>query len=459
MVQKISQGDIFGRIGTGFGQGLADQLPKEIERNRLSSGLAQFEQDYQNLSPMQQMARLSSIPGITPQMLSSMGELAKQGNLRSAYERAAGMGEPGMRRDQPPPGYQWGQMEGRTYEEGPYDQRGGIPQEGEEAPRRIPKKSPNVDPSESGQPQIVQGNPLDEKMVPRAPWTPKERNKSNSDYIRMGFTPQESERLTAEDEQRYLAEPKAYQEQNEHFKKVRGEAREELINQLELKTQKKGDKLLGDLTGEMINNLERGLQRDLRLKPNSTLSDVANDWSNRGLELAKTKKQVETLMKTTGVESILKGDEIEKDLKTYADIFKRSGNSEEYQKMLTSKLGMSPQGAASIAYPLSKGLKSYIKSYRPIPSYNPEDFAKASKKAAIEVMKNLTPEDSLQAIAAAFNEKGEFDQRSFFDQLREDSDDLPLTDRQRRELAVGAKKNILFKWGDFLILPWVRRQR
>lgn len=78
MSYEVKQGDIFGRIGTGFGQGLAEQVPKEIERNRLASGLQQFEKESANLTPIQQLARLSAIPGITPQMIQSFGELGRQ---------------------------------------------------------------------------------------------------------------------------------------------------------------------------------------------------------------------------------------------------------------------------------------------------------------------------------------------------------------------------------------------
>lgn len=84
MAQYIKQGNIFGRIGSGIGQGLAEQIPKEIERSRLASGLRAFEQDHQNLTPIQQLARLSSVPGITPQMIQSFSELAKQQNMANA---------------------------------------------------------------------------------------------------------------------------------------------------------------------------------------------------------------------------------------------------------------------------------------------------------------------------------------------------------------------------------------
>lgn len=80
MAQQIIEtpGSIFGRLGSGLGKGLAEQLPKEVERSRLSSGLKQFEQESGNLNPMQQLARLSAIPGITPQMIQSFGELGRQ---------------------------------------------------------------------------------------------------------------------------------------------------------------------------------------------------------------------------------------------------------------------------------------------------------------------------------------------------------------------------------------------
>ncbi len=80
MAQQIIEnpGSVFGRLGAGLGKGLAEQLPKEVERSRLSSGLKNFEQESGNLNPMQQLARLSSIPGITPQMIQSFGELGKQ---------------------------------------------------------------------------------------------------------------------------------------------------------------------------------------------------------------------------------------------------------------------------------------------------------------------------------------------------------------------------------------------
>jgi hypothetical protein len=77
MAQKIKQGNIFGRIGTGVGKGLAEQLPKEIERGRLASGLKELG-NQKGLTPFQQFSSLASLPGVTPQMIQSGSDLLRQ---------------------------------------------------------------------------------------------------------------------------------------------------------------------------------------------------------------------------------------------------------------------------------------------------------------------------------------------------------------------------------------------
>jgi hypothetical protein len=88
MAQYIKQGNIFGRIGTGIGQGLAEQVPKEIERGRLATGLKQLGEQ-EGLSPFQQFAALSSVPGITPQMIQSGAELLRQQGIAQGFKNFA----------------------------------------------------------------------------------------------------------------------------------------------------------------------------------------------------------------------------------------------------------------------------------------------------------------------------------------------------------------------------------
>lgn len=88
MATYIKQGDIFGRVGSGIGQGLAQQLPEEITRGRLAAGLQNLE-GQQNLTPFQQFSRLAAIPGITPQMLQSGAELLRQQGISQGLRNVA----------------------------------------------------------------------------------------------------------------------------------------------------------------------------------------------------------------------------------------------------------------------------------------------------------------------------------------------------------------------------------
>ncbi len=87
MAQYIKQGNIFGRLGSGIGKGLADQLPEEITRGRLASGLKELG-NQKDLTPFQQFSSLSAIPGVTPQMIESGSNLLRQqGMLKGAQDQ------------------------------------------------------------------------------------------------------------------------------------------------------------------------------------------------------------------------------------------------------------------------------------------------------------------------------------------------------------------------------------
>lgn len=83
---KISQGDIFGRIGTGLGQGLSEQIPKEIERGRLVGGLTQLA-NTPNLTPLQGLAGLVGAGAYNyPQLMQTSGDLLRQNAYLNALQ-------------------------------------------------------------------------------------------------------------------------------------------------------------------------------------------------------------------------------------------------------------------------------------------------------------------------------------------------------------------------------------
>jgi hypothetical protein len=88
---NIKQGNIFGRIGSGIAQGLGEQIPKEIERNRFVSGLQNLEKQAteENLNPMQYFNRALQTYGLAdkPQVVQSLSNLAQTQARVNAFDK------------------------------------------------------------------------------------------------------------------------------------------------------------------------------------------------------------------------------------------------------------------------------------------------------------------------------------------------------------------------------------
>lgn len=454
MAQKISQGNIFGRIGTGIGQGLAEQVPKEIENYRLRTGLKSLadEADRGELSPSQYLARAAGTYGVTPQMIQSFSELAKQQNLKNAYNKLNTGQVPrdihGKTQQSPQSSPDLREVQDQKY----FDKavNSALPSFG--ANNVQSQRTPNVPREEYKPPEILEENPLDEKFFAKPPWTPEERNARTQEYLQQGFLPEMAKSLAADDEQREISAPEAYAKRQEQLKNAKTEARSELMRKIELKTQKKGEDVFKDITGEMLSNIERGMERDLRVNPKATLGSVTEDWSNRAVAMAKAKDQLRTEAAQTGIENLFTGTKTFNKLKEYSDIFKRADNSEEYKNLLQSEFDLSAQGAASIAFPVSKPVKDYVSNYKFSPIKDPSQIENNARKAAIELEKHITPDQSVLSIAHELSQRDPFfDQRSFFMQLGEDKDRF-ANERQRLEISKG-EKDYIPTWGDVKILP------
>lgn len=452
MAQYIKQGNIFGRIGSGIGKGLAEQLPEEVTRGRLAAGLKQFEQDSANLSPINQIARLAAIPGITPQTQQSIAELARYQNQGNAYRRTAGTN--------PSVSAQTGSVPSSDIQAIRDTQFANLrPQPADRAGQNMPtvgpvnnqQTTPNM-PSNANIPQVVEGNALNQQNLTRLPWTPQRRNQVVADYIDQGFLPDQAKQLQADDEARDLGEPAAYKQRLADIEEAKGKVREALKRHLETKLQKTGEGVYKDVEGRMILNAERGMTRDLIKNPKADVDNVANDWSERLYRTAAAKDKLRTLGQTTGIENFWR-DNAKKKLDEYQDIFKRSGNLEEFYNMLQGPdFGMSAQGAASVAYPPNEKINKFLKTYKPS-ILNTNKKYEESRKVALDLEDLIGPDDSILSIMRTLSRKDPFfDQQSFLDQIAEDKDRIRLNERQRLELGQGIK-NIIPNWADLLYLP------
>lgn len=467
MAQYIKNANIFGRLGTGIGEGLAEQIPKEIEHNRLKSDLAQFEKDYQNLTPTQQVARAGSIRGATPQLIHSLTEMAKIQNRGNAYRNAQNQYGQGsiLQQNKSSPDLrdaEFSQMMQKAKDQnifpGQNQQQQSVQQQQQQNQARTQQ------PTYANEPAIVNQPELNPNALPKGRWPRNKKIERVNEYQNQGFLIDEAKQLADEDEANDLAGPGILEEQSKMLQGKREQARGELKRQLETKLQKEGENVYKDVTGEMLINAERGMERDLRTHPGLTFQDAAHEWSNRLNNVAKAKDQLRKLAATSGKEAFFQGDKVLKKLGAYQDIFKKSGNSQEYYNLLRSEFGLSPQGAATVALPITKGVKKYIENFKPNhkvsgnfgPILDETRIDSNSRKAAIEIEKFLDSDDSLLSIARALSEKDPyFNQRSFFDQLNEDQGEIRLNDRQKLELAEG-EKDILPNWADLKYFPWFR---
>jgi len=461
MAQQIKQANIFGRIGTGLGRGLAEQLPKEVERERLSSGLQSFEQEHQNLNPMQQLARLSAIPGVTPQTIQSFAELAKTSNQANAYRNLGGY------KNRPGAG---------TQESGGAAPSGYVPQNQQEADwlasmgmAKQPQQQPGMGQGQLPQgaqrpigPETINENTINPAAKTRFPWTPERRNESVVSYIDQGFLPQQAQQLAADDEARDLGQSPVLQQRQKEDMERTNTSRNELDRQLNTKLQKEGPERYKDLTGEMQSNIERGMLKALRMDPRLSIEDAANEWSNKALSTAKAKNKFETLASTTGIEALGKTKEINSKLDDYSDTFRDSGNSEEYYNMLKRDLGFSSEAAATKAFPMNSSWKTYVQNYKPqnfkqtkygeIP--DPKRTEANSRKAANDIGKTIGQDDSILTIGRELRKKDPyFDQEAFYDEMREIKNEIGLNPRQINELPE-RNTDWLPNWADFLYLPW-----
>jgi len=400
---KVQQGNIFGRIGSGIGQGLAEQVPKEIERNRLASGLQQFEKESANLSLMQQLARLSAIPGITPQMIQSFGELGKQ------QARGQALIQAGKGQEKIGPGFV--------------------------------NKSQAIPGQENKVPSITQAKPLEEIQKGYIPPTLEEKEAFAAD-------------LFEKSPQRFGNDPdKAREASEQHF------------NQLEKidKAQLNKHANLTHLQDNVIERLSKHAGAlGVKIPPDaySIIEDKAiqatkpkgeggeglteqQAMKTYGKELDNASRDYET-MNTVGNWGIASrpANETLRSLKSLQEGFAKRGDTENFAKRLQSVNKLSPKFSYAIAEPVSKipGLGQTLKGFADLQTIetltgtnlSPE-ATKKTLKIAPQLVEYIKKGASPLAIAYEL-EKKNYDSQAFLQYLTDNRNRLKLTEDQGRQI-------------------------
>lgn len=442
-IHKLHRPSISGRIGTAAGSYLAENLPKELERSRLASGLKALGEK-KDLSPFQRFAELSSIPGITPQQIESGSRLLEKEQLGNAYKNSA-YGEGGAGGGILPENISRSPQRNQT-----------LTEQGKPGTRNIPI---------SPQAEINPENPTAEKYTPKKPWTMERMNSRVAHYIGKGFQPDQAARMAENEESRYLAAPEAEQkiyDRNEAIKDtVETKFDDRIADLLEKKPGTPGERpIYKDITGEQIAKFKKNVQEDLRNNQDLSVDKAIDTWTQKALHLAKTKQNLKTLGSRGNFDKFIKSQDVRNKLETYGKIFRESGNEEEFFNILQQTdengngFGLSPLAAAYIAYPRSEQVNSALKNYPNIRNIGIIESPKESRKLAKKVLETLSLNDNPLAIAKYIKDQSPFfDIREFLNTISEDLEKLsPI---QQRMVADGLE-DISPNWGDISILPFFK---
>ena len=335
MAQLIKQGNIFGRIGTGFGKGLAEQIPKEIERNRLSAGLQQFSQESANRSPLENLATLSAIPGVTPQMIQSFGSLAQQQARGQAL-------------------VQQKQQEQQQERQSALNRFSGQP------------ASPQQQQTQEA-PSITQRKPLEEIQKGYIPPTLDERRQSAGERFRENparYTHDPQMALDEVDKEVAINQERnaAYEQQHQRLTAAQDAA----VGRLKAHSDKMG---LKNVPSNIYNDIEDNFIEDIL--PKSAGGNGLTEQEaikKRGKELENIDRDYAEVnsIGDWGVQTRKDSDTL-RSLRALQKSFKKRGDTENFADTLVSKNGFSPSVAYSIAQPVSDNpdLNEILKEIKP----------------------------------------------------------------------------------------------
>lgn len=460
MAQLIKNASIWGRLGTGIGEGLAEQAPKEIERSRLASGLKKFSENSSNRSPLENIAEYASIPGAlnNPQLTQTVGELAKHQGVRDSFRNNTlgnrNSQSPSKEKENPTP------SEHPTLRDIEFANLNRGMNEGR------PSKFGSKESEEMQRLQIVEKNPLSPELQPQVRLSPEAYQQRLSEVLDTFpyFTYAQGKEYLDEQEQRRLASPGDYQAQQNYLESVQAKVNEEVENKLREKLHiPKDQEVFSKISGENINRIKRGVSNELKRSPGASVPNLVNKWTDRALQNEKQASELKNIANRSLDDKIRKGPENLEKLKSIANSYKEFGNSEELYNNLRADFGTSPEGSASIAYPLSSQANNYLSKIKPargikntfgIASSYPVDSQKNSIKYASELGDYLTRDDSVLSIAKALKEKDPtFDVKTFLSEVRQNSDQLGLTDTQKLQINSRGIDETFPNWGDLFLFP------
>lgn len=407
MSYQVKQGNIFGRVGQNFAEGLGATVPKEVERARLSNAL-QDVKSLQNATPFDQFSYLAPYMKDNPQLLQNTTELLKHTAQANALKQ------------------QQQDIQGQ----------------------------PRVNPFQQYIDQQKQPSP--------SVTTPEGIEATKRPYIPMSFQQKQAEagKLLNENPQLYGNDPNkalAAVESMDAANKARSEA---FQNQ---RANEKG--LLSDIKGALQNEAQR---RNVTI-PANEYSELENEAKRMFLPISeggegKTEEEIKDIigkkaddisrdyqnLKNLGPGLILGREtkETKRAMESLRQKFAERNQLENFADTLVSDLKLSPQVAAYYAYPVKENQKiaglidnlpslsnNTIMKENPDATFDEIERIKSQKTSNIssEIASKMGKNDSPMAIALYLRSKN-YDPYEFLTYLKDNRKKLGLTEAQGREL-------------------------
>lgn len=407
MVQIINDpysGNAFGRIGKGLGQALSEQVPKEVERLRLASGLKKLEQE-KDLDPFQFFTRAATLPGASPQLIETLGKLSKQ---RLQGEALNKFGKGGEKTDRFP---------------------------------ELPGQNMQGD-KESSIPSLTTRTPVEATLNPYIPKSYTEIQKraaelfnSNPNFFQND--PQQAIQAAQQEDQQEQSINSVLQGQRSNEQNVQSTVISSLRNQHNL--------LENNVPSEVYSKIEdEAIQAVKSIKDGGrgiTEQQAAKEFGAKLAEISKDYSALDALGKWTLITK--KPKETASAIKSLQTKAAKRKELEPFANTLIAKNGLSPQLAYSLAYPISENKNINQLASRlpkiindPYKYKNPEQLKEFSAQKTREIAPQLVEklgESSPLSIAQYLQNKG-YDAEAWIDYLRDHRNEIDLSERQGREL-------------------------
>jgi hypothetical protein len=404
MVQIINDpysGNVGGRLGVGIGQGLSAQLPKDLERVRLSQGLKRIGET-PSANPIERASDLVGLPG-GAELLPTLMPFLQQLQARQQFANE-----------------QKNQTQGA-----PTSSTGTFPQD-----------MNNLSPSTPVSPALTEDDvgeiPLGERTRGANFLQPATQQEKNQRAIRL---------LETQPARFQTVEQALQQVENEEATRLAGDTafqtRQDMTSKtfndlLEKELQKAGQTTYADISGDLQRKFLNRALTEVAAGANPT--QTANKYAKEALRLAQS---TQTLRDTGAAKwySTLPSTNRSK-LNTIRDHFKEVGALEDFANLAQETQNLSPHYARNLAYPLSdnKELNNLIAREKGRPGGRGIGSRQKEIILANEIAKNIKPTDSLFTIGLQLNRKG-LDDMAVINALRESTDFRErLNARQVQEL-------------------------